>query len=137
LQIDEKLNLQSAILGCDARPGQLLRSHGRACAPPALAGRRSLQSGDAPRQGRGRQNRARRQARRSDTRPFRPCDLALKLAAATIRDLFAGDVIAFLHDETPIFDDIRDVLDQQFARLSPLERELLVWLAIEAVMAGL
>jgi hypothetical protein len=30
-----------------------------------------------------------------------------------------------------IFDDIRDVLDQQFARLSALERELLVWLAIE------
>jgi len=57
--------------------------------------------------------------------------LALKLVGATVRDLFAGDVAAFLRDETPIFDDIRDVLDQQFARLSHLERELLLWLAIE------
>lgn len=57
--------------------------------------------------------------------------LALKLVAATIHDLFASNVAAFLRDETPIFDDIRDVLDQQFARLPALERELLVWLAIE------
>jgi WD40 repeat protein/DNA-binding SARP family transcriptional activator len=57
--------------------------------------------------------------------------LALRLVAATIRGLFAGDVASFLRDETPIFDDIRDVLDQQFARLSRLERELMVWLAIE------
>ena len=57
--------------------------------------------------------------------------LALKLVASTIRDLFAGNVAAFLRDETPIFDDIRDVLDQQFARLSALERELLLWLALE------
>jgi WD40 repeat protein/DNA-binding SARP family transcriptional activator len=65
--------------------------------------------------------------------------LALKLVAATIRDLFAGNIAAFLRDETPIFDDIRHMLDQQFARLSALERELLIWLAIEreptAVMA--
>ncbi|MGH2354400.1 MAG: BTAD domain-containing putative transcriptional regulator, partial [Chloroflexota bacterium] len=51
--------------------------------------------------------------------------LALKLAAETIRDLFGGDVSAFLGAEaaeTPIFADIRDVLDQQFARLSAPER---------------
>ncbi|HEU5088251.1 MAG TPA: WD40 repeat domain-containing protein, partial [Roseiflexaceae bacterium] len=57
--------------------------------------------------------------------------LALKLVAATIRNLFAGNVHGFLGDETPLFDDIRDVLDEQFGRLSALERELLVWLAIE------
>ncbi|MBK9942333.1 MAG: hypothetical protein IPP13_12020 [Kouleothrix sp.] len=57
--------------------------------------------------------------------------LALRLAATMIRDLFAGDIAAFLHSKTPIFDDIRDVLDQQFARLSVLEHELLIWLAIE------
>ena len=32
--------------------------------------------------------------------------------------------------DTYIFDDIREVLDQQFARLTPLEREIMVWLAI-------
>jgi WD40 repeat protein/DNA-binding SARP family transcriptional activator len=57
--------------------------------------------------------------------------LALKLVAQTIHELFAGNIGAFLRDEMPIFDDIRDVLDQQFVRLSPLERELLSWLAIE------
>ena len=57
--------------------------------------------------------------------------LALRLVAATIRGLFAGDVAAFLRDQMPIFDDIRDVLDQQFARLTRLERELMIWLAIE------
>ncbi|RIK38921.1 MAG: hypothetical protein DCC55_19620 [Chloroflexi bacterium] len=57
--------------------------------------------------------------------------LALKLVARTIDELFDGDVAAFLSDEALIFDDIRSVLDQQFARLNPLERDLLVWLAIE------
>lgn len=57
--------------------------------------------------------------------------LALKLVARTIEELFDGDVAAFLSDDTPIFDDIRMVLDQQFARLTPLEREILIWLAIE------
>ncbi|MEW5959909.1 MAG: NB-ARC domain-containing protein, partial [Chloroflexota bacterium] len=57
--------------------------------------------------------------------------LALKLVAETIQELFAGDIAAFLTEETLVFDDIRDVLDQQFARLSALEREIMVWLAIE------
>jgi WD40 repeat protein/DNA-binding SARP family transcriptional activator len=57
--------------------------------------------------------------------------LALKLVATTIRDLFAGNAQAFLGDKTLIFDDIRHVLDEQFARLSPRELELAFWLAIE------
>jgi hypothetical protein len=57
--------------------------------------------------------------------------LALKLVARTIEELFDRDIAAFLSDESLIFDDIRTVLDQQFARLSPLEREILVWMAIE------
>ncbi|RIK37084.1 MAG: hypothetical protein DCC55_25315 [Chloroflexi bacterium] len=57
--------------------------------------------------------------------------LALKLVAATITELFAGDIAQFLSQEALVFDDIRDVLDQHFARLSPLEREVMNWLAIE------
>lgn len=57
--------------------------------------------------------------------------LALKLVAETIDELYFGDVAAFLKEETLIFADIRDVLDQHFARLSPLEREIMTWLAIE------
>ncbi|GAB4444213.1 MAG: NB-ARC domain-containing protein [Anaerolineae bacterium] len=56
--------------------------------------------------------------------------LALKLVAETIRDIYFGDVEAFLGQETPIFADIRDVLDQQFSRLSPLGQDVLLWLAI-------
>jgi WD40 repeat protein len=57
--------------------------------------------------------------------------LALKLVAQTVQDLFGNDIASFLATEAPIFDDIRSVLDEQFARLSALEQELLIWLAVE------
>ena len=57
--------------------------------------------------------------------------LALKLVAATVQDLYFGDTQTFLEEEVLIFDDIRNVLDQQFGRLLPLEQELLLWLAVE------
>ncbi|MBX3051112.1 MAG: hypothetical protein KF753_06550 [Caldilineaceae bacterium] len=56
--------------------------------------------------------------------------LALKLAAETVHSLFDGNVAAFLQMDSHIFDDIRDVLDQQFARLAPLEQKVVIWLAI-------
>ena len=56
--------------------------------------------------------------------------LALKLVAYTVAEMFAGDVAAFLANETLIFADIRDLLDQQFGRLAPVEQTLLLWLAI-------
>ncbi|MCB0199232.1 MAG: hypothetical protein KDI03_04095 [Anaerolineae bacterium] len=56
--------------------------------------------------------------------------LALNLAAQSIQDLFLGDVDAFLSDKTPIFADIRDILEEQIGRLSPLEQEIMFWLAI-------
>lgn len=57
--------------------------------------------------------------------------LALKLVVAAIQDIFAGDVGAFLTERALVFDDIRDVLDQHFERLSPVEQEVISWLAIE------
>lgn len=56
--------------------------------------------------------------------------LALHLVAETIELFFDGDVTHFLAEESPVFDDIRDVLDHQFDRLSPLERDMITWLAI-------
>ena len=56
--------------------------------------------------------------------------LALNLVAETIQDVYFGNVETFLKDETPIFADIRDVLDQQFNRLPPLDRDILLWLAV-------
>jgi predicted ATPase/WD40 repeat protein/DNA-binding SARP family transcriptional activator len=57
--------------------------------------------------------------------------LALQIVAATIADFFGGDIAAFQQEEGAIFDGMRVVLNQQFARLAPLEREILIWLAIE------
>ncbi len=57
--------------------------------------------------------------------------LALKLASETIRELFEGDIADFLDEETTIFGGVRDLLKQQFERLSTLEQEIMLWFAIE------
>ncbi|MBE9077385.1 hypothetical protein IQ241_08755 [Romeria aff. gracilis LEGE 07310] len=59
--------------------------------------------------------------------------LALKIAASAVKDLFEGNLnhfLAFLAEHAFIFDDIRDLLAQQFSRLPPLEQTLMYWLAI-------
>jgi WD40 repeat protein/transcriptional regulator with XRE-family HTH domain len=56
--------------------------------------------------------------------------LALKIVGQAIVDLFAGDIVAFLHSGELIFNGIRVVLRQQVARLTPLEQTLLTWLAV-------
>ena len=56
--------------------------------------------------------------------------LALKLVATTIQDLFAGDLGEFLQQSSIVFGDIRKLIDQQFQRLSDLEKDLMYWLAI-------
>jgi WD40 repeat protein len=59
--------------------------------------------------------------------------LALKMVAPAIRDLFNSNVSKFLellNQGTLVFDDIRNLLDRQFARLSALEKELMYWLTL-------
>lgn len=56
--------------------------------------------------------------------------LALKIVATTIIELFAGDIPKFLAQGTVIFGGIQDLLNQQFNRLSALEKEIMYWLAI-------
>ncbi|MDZ7953401.1 NB-ARC domain-containing protein [Nostoc sp. DedQUE09] len=56
--------------------------------------------------------------------------LALKIVATTIEDVFDGNVTGFLQQDTAVFGDIRDILEQQFERLSDLEKEIMYWLAI-------
>ncbi len=58
--------------------------------------------------------------------------LALKLVAESINELFKGDIGTFLHEGEgiSIFDDLSELLDQQFKRLSEPEREIMYWLAI-------
>ncbi|MEB3360287.1 MAG: NB-ARC domain-containing protein [Synechococcales bacterium] len=59
--------------------------------------------------------------------------LALKIVATMINELFNGNVNDYLGQVDQgdlIFGEIRDLLDQQFNRLSNLEKEVMYWFAI-------
>ena len=45
-------------------------------------------------------------------------------------EIFFGDVAAFLRQEKQVFNDLRELLDCHFDRLSNAEREVMWWLAI-------
>src|SRR5207237_5013804 len=57
--------------------------------------------------------------------------LALRIAGESIRHVFGGNIAGFLSGVAPVFGDIRQVLDEQLARLSELEQTALRWLAVE------
>ncbi|MCB8943613.1 MAG: NACHT domain-containing protein [Ardenticatenaceae bacterium] len=56
--------------------------------------------------------------------------LALKLVATTIQEMYLDRIDDFLADGMILFDDIRDVLNQQMRRVLGLEMSILHWLAI-------
>ena len=55
--------------------------------------------------------------------------LALESVATSLKELFGGNITAFLAQGTLLFKDICDLLVQQFDRLSPLERQIMYRLA--------
>jgi WD40 repeat protein/DNA-binding SARP family transcriptional activator len=59
--------------------------------------------------------------------------LALDAVACTVADLFGGDLEAFVAGGLPVLEEVRDVLHHQLQRLSPVQQEVLVRLAIERV----
>lgn len=56
--------------------------------------------------------------------------LYIKVVANTILDLFDGNISNFIADSSTVFGDVRNLIAQQFNRLSELEKVLLYWLAI-------
>lgn len=56
--------------------------------------------------------------------------LALELAARHIDEVFFGNIAEFLQGGKPIFEDLRDLLDWHFERLTGPEREIMYWFAI-------
>ncbi|KYC40485.1 hypothetical protein WA1_25520 [Scytonema hofmannii PCC 7110] len=56
--------------------------------------------------------------------------LALKIIATTIQELFDGDIKEFQTQGATVFGSIYDLLEQQFHRVSLLEKDLMYWLAI-------
>lgn len=55
--------------------------------------------------------------------------LILSIAATTIQSLFNGDISKFLAQNIIIFGDIRELLDQQYNRLSAMEKQVMYQLA--------
>ncbi len=56
--------------------------------------------------------------------------LALKIVAQTIVELFGGEIAPFLEQGEVVFGGVRELLGEQFARLSAIEQTVLLWLAI-------
>jgi WD40 repeat protein len=56
--------------------------------------------------------------------------LALKIVTSTIQELFDGKVAEFLKEGIAFFGDIGELLDEQFDRLSKLEKQIMFWLAV-------
>ncbi|MGI0495461.1 NB-ARC domain-containing protein [Alkalinema pantanalense CENA528] len=61
---------------------------------------------------------------------YRGNPLALKIAATSIQDLFAGNIHQFLQQGSIPFNGINTLLQQQCDRLSLQERSIMYWLAI-------
>jgi len=56
--------------------------------------------------------------------------LALNIVAQTIVELFGGGIAAFLEQGEVVFGSVRELLHEQFVRLSAVEQNVLLWLAI-------
>jgi WD40 repeat protein/DNA-binding XRE family transcriptional regulator len=56
--------------------------------------------------------------------------LALKIVAQTIVELFGGEIAPFLEQGEVVFGGVQELLDEQFSRLSAVEKIVLQWLAI-------
>lgn len=62
--------------------------------------------------------------------------LALKIVATTIQQVFAGSIPDFLNQNTAVFGDCLNLLEQHFNRLSDTEKEIIKWLAINRESAS-
>jgi WD40 repeat protein len=56
--------------------------------------------------------------------------LALKIVTSTIQELFDGNIAEFIKEGIAFFGDIGELLDEQFNRLSRLEKQIMFWLAV-------
>ncbi len=63
--------------------------------------------------------------------------LALKISATTIRELFNGEITQFLQQELVLSNGLTQELQQQFKRLSPLEKKVLYDLALNQTAVNL
>ena len=62
---------------------------------------------------------------------YRGNPLVLTVVSRSIYSMFDGDVRKFLDQDANVFGDIRNLIFQQYSRLSDLEQQVMYWLAIE------
>lgn len=63
---------------------------------------------------------------------YRGNPLALKIISTTIKDLFHSNISFFLREGYGVYKGLRSLLDEQFSRLSAIEKTILYWLAINS-----
>jgi WD40 repeat protein/transcriptional regulator with XRE-family HTH domain len=68
---------------------------------------------------------------------YRGNPLALKIVGQTIMELFGSEIVRFLAQGELVFGGVRELLDEQFDRLSVLEQRVFCWLAILREPVGL
>jgi WD40 repeat protein len=61
---------------------------------------------------------------------YRGHPLGLKIVASSIYELFGGNITQFLQQGHNVFNGLRQLLARQMQRLSPMEQDILYWLAI-------
>ncbi len=57
--------------------------------------------------------------------------LMLKIVASTIEIAFSGSIENFLNEGTLVSNGVNDLINQQFSRLTNLEKEIMYWFVIE------
>lgn len=110
------------------KPGELAALEGRDGAVRSLPLSGSVDMARSLIQAKGLTGTGEQQQTLCDRYSYNP--LALKIVATTIHDVFGGEIAAFLAQDTIIFNSIRRLLDEQFARLSEIEQSIMYWLAI-------
>lgn len=62
---------------------------------------------------------------------------ALNIVSSRIQELYSGNVSEFFAEEQPVFGDIRQLLAEQFNRLSESEKQIMYWLAINRELVSI
>lgn len=62
---------------------------------------------------------------------------ALQIVSARIQEVYSGSVSEFFQEDRPVFGNIRQLLEEQFNRLSEQERQIIYWLAVNRELSSI
>ncbi|ACK69682.1 WD-40 repeat protein [Gloeothece citriformis PCC 7424] len=126
--VGETTHISCMVLTSRERPAEIATFEGIELAVRSLKLEGSKEAAYALLQAKGLSGTSLQQEKLGECYCYNP--LAIKIVATSIQDLFDGEIGDFLEQETFVFNGIRRLLKQQFERLSPLEKDIMYWLAI-------